>query len=376
MPLVFRKGDPVRTESGETGEVLGWRVCLEGGKWFFFYEVETPSGTFEAREDLLILPEDLIEARLEAEETRKKESARAAEYNASIVSIQYTHDDLAVFRVKPDGAKATYKPGQYTTLGLLGFESRLEGTQKEEPPTDGTTMVRRAYSISHRILDDETGELVPSGQDDFYEFYIVLVRDNGEGNPAPGLTPRLFALKEGNRLQIGKKATGHYTSELMGENTKTVILGGTGTGEAPHMSMISQLLSDGFEGDIVCIEVARFRHDFGYLATHKKLMGRYPNYHYVGLSTRDPDIEKKVYIQGYIGDGMLDELLGYTPEVETTHWFFCGNPKMLGVPQTDKETGVESYPTPLGVIEVLEGLGHTADRGRKNPGNIHYEEYW
>ena len=42
----------------------------------------------------------------------------------------------------------------------------------------------------------------------------------------------------------------------------------------------------------------------------------------------------------------------------------------------DKETGEESYPKPLGVIEVLEGMGHKADRGVKNPGNIHYEEYW
>ena len=105
-------------------------------------------------------------------------------------------------------------------------------------------------------------------------------------------------------------------------------------------------------------------------------MKEHSNYKYIGLATRDPEVKEKVYIQDYISKGMLDDLLGYKPEPESSQWYFCGNPKMLGVPVKDKETGEESYPKPLGVIEVLEGMGHKADRGVKNPGNIHYEEYW
>ncbi len=376
MPNNFRKGDLVKLESGDQGTIENWRVHLDGAKWFFYYTITNSSGNTEVREDLISLPPELLEARIKEEEEQKKEKFRTEKYNATVVSVKSTHEDLAVFRVEPDGDKATYEPGQYTTLGLYSFESRLEGTQQEEPKPEFDTFVQRAYSISHRILDDDTGALVEAGNDDFFEFYIVLVRDNGEGNPAPGLTPRLFEMKEGSRIHIGKKAVGHYTLHHVTDSTKTIILGGTGTGEAPHMAMIAKLLSNDYKGDIVCLEVCRSSADFGYFETHKKLMKEHSNYKYIGLATRDPEVKEKVYIQDYISKGMLDDLLGYKPEPESSQWYFCGNPKMLGVPVKDKETGEESYPKPLGVIEVLEGMGHKADRGVKKPGNIHYEEYW
>ena len=46
---------------------------------------------------------------------------------------------------------------------------------------------------------------------------------------------------------------------------------------------------------------------------------------------------------------------------------------MIGLPET--EDGVETYPTPTGVVELLTEQGFTLDH-RKNPGNIHFEEYW
>ncbi|MCH7493302.1 ferredoxin--NADP reductase [bacterium] len=337
--------------------------------------VETPSGLCEAREDLLHVPVEYLAEREAAEELRRQESVRAAEYNATVVSLDLAHSDLAIFRVAPDSGTAQYEPGQYTTLGLCGFERRVEDTQAEEPPPPSDTLIRRAYSMSHRILGED-GEVEDCGSDPFYEFYIVLVRDNGEGNPAPGLTPRLFGLEKGSRVAIGKKATGHYTLHHLSPETNTVVLGGTGTGEAPHMPMIARLLATGFQGDIVCLEVSRYSRDFGYAETHERVMAKHQNYRYISLSTRDPDVKEKVYIQDYISKGMLRDLLGYEPDPATTHWYFCGNPKMLGVPVTDKETGAESYPSPTGVIEILEGMGHRADRGAKNPGNIHYEEYW
>ena len=41
--------------------------------------------------------------------------------------------------------------------------------------------------------------------------------------------------------------------------------------------------------------------------------------------------------------------------------FLCGNPKMIGVPARDKETGAVTYPQPTGVIEILEQRGFQAD---------------
>jgi ferredoxin--NADP+ reductase len=84
-----------------------------------------------------------------------------------------------------------------------------------------------------------------------------------------------------------------------------------------------------------------------------------------------------VYIQDLIASGELDETLGAPLDPATTHVFLCGNPKMIGVPVRDRDTGARSYPKPVGVIEVLEGRGFAADvAATKFKGNVHFEEYW
>lgn len=106
-------------------------------------------------------------------------------------------------------------------------------------------------------------------------------------------------------------------------------------------------------------------------------MRRYPNYRYLSLTTREAEtVQHKVYIQDLITSGQLEERLGAPLDPARTHVFLCGNPKMIGVAVKDKETGQRVYPSPLGVIEILEKRGFQADQGSKVKGNIHFEEYW
>ena len=192
--------------------------------------------------------------------------------------------------------------------------------------------------------------------------------------PAP--TPRLFALKEGDRLNIGEKIVGHFTAESVKPGDNVVFLG-TGTGEAPHNYMLWDLLRRGHTGRILSACCVRARQDLGYLETHQKLMGQFPNYRYLPLITREPGLAKKVYIQDLITSGVLEEQLGAALDPANTHVFLCGNPKMIGVPVKDKVTGERTYPQPTGVIEILEKRGFQADNAAaKVKGSIHFEEYW
>src|SRR5438552_3600652 len=83
------------------------------------------------------------------------------------------------------------------------------GSRPGAAPAGGATP-RRAYSLSSSILGD-AGRLLDLDATDWLEFYIVLVRETGEPERAPGLTPRLFMLREGDRLQVGDRVTGHFT---------------------------------------------------------------------------------------------------------------------------------------------------------------------
>lgn len=312
---------------------------------------------------------------------------RQKRYNATVVYLRKHHSDLMVLRVKPDAPRQTHKPGQYTTLGLGKWEPRFPGCQEERPKEgDAEKLIRRSYSISCPILTGQGG----AGQDgagqgglidmagvDWLEFYIVLVRDSGDPNRAPELTPRLFMLREGDRVQMGEKIAGHYTTDCV-KPEDTVLLLGTGTGEAPHNYMAWQLLKNGHRGPVLHACCVRYQRDLAYLDTHLQLMKAFPNYKYLSLTTREETNHgHKLYVQDLILGGQIETAIGRALDPASTHVFLCGNPKMIGVPVKDKETGQRVYPPEKGVIEILEGRGFQCDvPAQKIKGNIHFEEYW
>ena len=111
--------------------------------------------------------------------------------------------------------------------------------------------------------------------------------------------------------------------------------------------MLWELLRRGHTGQILSACCVRYARDLGYLATHDRLMGRYPNYKYLPLTTREATADsKKVYIQDLITSGELEEHLGAPLDPARTHVFLCGNPKMIGVPVATRTTGAVTYPQP------------------------------
>jgi ferredoxin--NADP+ reductase len=301
---------------------------------------------------------------------------RRQKYNATVCRLHKVHSDLVILRVRADVPVQPHKPGQYTALGLGYWEPRFPGTPEEAlPATDLVKLARRSYSISCSILD-ERGQLLERDNADWLEFYIVLVRESGKVMP-PALTPRLFLLKEGDRLFMGEKITGHFTLDPVHPDD-TVIFLGTGTGEAPHNYMLWELLRRGHGGRILSACCVRYRRDLGYLTVQEELMRRYPNYLYLPLTTREVENKAcKVYIQDLITSGQLEERLGQALDPRQTHVFLCGNPNMIGVPAKDRDTGARVYPQPPGVIEILETRGFQIDvPSQKIKGNLHYEEYW
>ena len=300
------------------------------------------------------------------------EALRKTHYNATIGYVRRVNNELMVFRVQPEFPLPAYKAGQYTSLGLGYWEPRLEGCQLEElTAAQERQLVKRAYSISSSILGDD-GRLLRPEDENFLEFYVVLVRE-AERRP-PALTPRLFALEEGSRLFVTEKITGHYTLDPLKEGDTALFLS-TGTGEAPHNKMTLELLRRCHTGTICSVVCVRYQKDLAYLAVHEELQQRYSGYRYIALTTREEwNRGQKLYIQDLITSGKLEEQMGRPLDPATTHVFLCGNPKMIGVPQKQKD-GSRAYPEPTGVIEILEKRGFRADQPR-NPGNVHFEEYW
>lgn len=296
-------------------------------------------------------------------------------YNATLVQLIKANPDLAIMRVKPDFPIPKHTAGQYATLGLGAWEPRLPDVPPDVIPSDQQErLIRRAYSISHPILDEN--HLLIREPLPYLEFYIVLLRLTGAGEPS-ALTPRLFMLQEGDRLYLGEKITGHYTCQFV-KPTDTVLFLSTGTGEAPHHFMLWDLLHRGHQGTILSICCVRRAADLGYLQTYRYLTRQFPNVHYIPLTTREPNqFGQKLYIQDLLQSGILEQEYKVSLDPANTHVFLCGNPKMIGAPTLNRQTGERQLPTTLGVVELLSKRGFQTDvLAQKKIGNIHYEEFW
>lgn len=283
--------------------------------------------------------------------------------------------------VVPDGEPMEYEPGQYTILALGGWENRVDGPCQIEDEKQQGKLIKRAYSVSCTMLDDQ-GKLASCTDYDYLEFYITLVvRPDTELSKRPPLTPRLFALKEGDRVHMSRRVVGSYTLDSVKPDDH-VIFAATGTGEAPHNAMAAKLLKNGHKGNIASMTCVRYVGDAGYLAEQKQFEELFPNYRYRLYTTREPEnfdsshpeYVGKRYLQDVIQPGTFEKEFGWAIDPARTHVFLCGNPDMIGIPEKNSEGGYD-FPETKGMIESLTEQGLVLAHGRE-PGNIHFEKYW
>ena len=312
----------------------------------------------------------------DADEVRR---LREQHYNATILERIDSHPDLARFRIRPDSPIPAFEPGQYVALGLGYWEPRLKGTQPEDvPPKRSRKIVRRAYSISCPMLDEE-GNLAPVDAIDYLEFYVTLVRRGATAaSKPPVLTPRLFGKVPGDRVVVEKKITGKYQLGQVSPDD-TVLFMGTGTGEAPHNAMATTLLARGHRGRIINATSIRHRTDAAYLAEHAALMRRFPHYRYFALTTREPEnvdpshpnFVGKMYLQALFTSGRLAEMADDPLDPARTHVFLCGNPDMIGLVPPGA-----ALPTEPGMLPLLSQAGFRDEPGGDVAGCVRYEKYW
>lgn len=357
----------------EPSDVGATEAALASGRVWFMGEDDTPADAPSApshavaRELLAAVFPDVEPPAAPSPLAQRRKHAgvidelRAEHYNATITHFEPTHSDLWVLRVKPDHGSTSHLPGQYASLGLGYWEERIDDAVDPGLDERWDKMVRRSYSISHPIFDEHGYLADGGGRSGELDFYIVLVPPT-DGN-VPGLTPRLALKKPGDRIYLGPKVAGRYTLAPVIDPGCTAIFLSTGTGEAPHNAMVTELLRKGHHGPITSAVSVRQWADLGYREQHEELARRYPNYTYIPVPTREADVPKR-YIQDLVRDGSLGPL-----DPASTHVFLCGNPAMIGLPEDD------GFPVVTGVVELLTEKGFTLD-SRQQRGSIHYEEYW
>lgn len=266
------------------------------------------------------------------------------ELNAVVSQRIEVSPELIILRVVPDGWELPdFTAGQFAVLGLPESAPRSAFADPGKE-TGSNKPVKRAYSIASASKNKE-----------FIEFYITLVRSGR-------LTPRLFAVRPGDRIFLGKKFTGMFTLDMI-EGEPNILLIGTGTGLAPYMSMLRTHLVCGEARKFGIIHGARHSWDLGYRSELITLKHMCSNMTYLPIISR-PKNEVTPWggLTGYVQDAwespVLEKNWGGKPSPEDTHIFLCGGPTMIEH-----------------MISKLEAAGFL-EHTRKNPGNIHAERYW
>ena len=145
-------------------------------------------------------------------------------YNATI-EIFRSNKTSTIFRVHPDMPIRKYIPGQYGSLGLMS-----DSFDK---------LVKRAYSISSSIVDLKSYRIKNRNELNYLEFYINRVPK--QDSKREQITPKLFKLKDGDRVFCGEKIVGHYV--LPDDHSwENIILISSHTGESPNNSIVNSLL--------------------------------------------------------------------------------------------------------------------------------------
>lgn len=267
----------------------------------------------------------------------------AAEMNATVSRVDPINHGLLVVRVVPDEEPPAWSAGQYAVLGLPGSAPRIDYAEPEATPAPPDKLIKRAYSITSSSLRGE-----------YLEFYVALVHSGA-------LTPRLFALREGDRIWLGKKIVGMFTLADVTPGHDIVFVA-TGTGLAPYISMLRSgyRFEDGHR--TVIIHGARVSWDLGYMRELTGMATRWPNLHYLPIIDeieRDPEWPGKVgFVDAYFDDGTLERLLGHPCTPDRTSVFLCGNPLMIqGMERRLVDAGFQVH-------------------SRREPGNIFVEKFW
>jgi ferredoxin-NADP reductase len=244
----------------------------------------------------------------------------APQYNARLVRREDMTESLACFWVRFDGEPTPFEPGQYMTIGVM-VEGRI---------------VQRPYSVaSPPIVAGDEG----------YEFYVRLVQGGT-------FTPLLWQVPIGQAMRmIGPK--GKFLLEPNDDRTHIFI--SSGTGNAPFVSMMRQMLADGSTRPVLFLNGVSYAHELGYrdIVEGWERTGEYP-VRFVPTVSRPNDPANASWLgrTGRVETILAPVLDEMGLDASNSIAYICGNPDMI-----------------LSAEETLLGRGYPPEQVKK-------ELYW
>lgn len=262
------------------------------------------------------------------------------DYNATVTGKILITPDLMILRVRTDSPRDNFIAGQYTTIGVLAGEFRSPNSVLPMEKLPDNYLIKRAYSIASANHETQN-----------FEFYISQVK-SGQ------LTPRLFALSQGRRMWVDENILGVFNLKNTPKDCNIVMIA-TGTGLAPYISFLRSHINDNKNIKMAVIHGAGYPWDLGYYSELQFIQSAFSNFYYFPtlLKADDSWTGLRGYIEEHLNNSILQEKAGIDIDPEKTHFYLCGNPKMV--------QSVSAF------LMKNNYVKHSKDK----PGAMHIEEY-
>ena len=276
-------------------------------------------------------------------------------YNATIKIIKIDKF-YRLIRVYPDDPIKLFSPGQYGSLGLLNEE--------------GKGLIKRPYSISSPIIDIRNKEIKNQKELNYLDFYINYVPKRKDKKEQ--LTPKLFKLKNNDRIFCGGKIVGHYTLPQTAINN--ILFISSHSGESPNNSIINQLLLNEKSVNI-CNIIINQSWESPYKREHKLIAKLYSNYKCILFLDKSKNFNLiNCFIKNFLENNIFEtQKVGFEFDKENILLFICGDPILIGAP-LKKGSWNYIYPD-YGLINILKAFSLEV-KTRFKKGQILYESYW
>jgi ferredoxin--NADP+ reductase len=261
-------------------------------------------------------------------------------YNSTVTGKIMITPDLMILRVRTDSSRDQFIAGQYTKIGLLGSESRSPNSVMPVEKTPDTQLIKRAYSIASANRETQN-----------FEFYISQVKSGM-------LTPRLFNLTQGRRMWVDTDILGFFNLNDTPKDCNIVMVA-TGTGLAPYISFLRSHISENQNIKMAVFHGAAYPWDLGYYSELKFIEGAFQNFFYFPTLLKSDNTWTGLtgYIEKHLENRLLEDTAGIEVNPDKTHFYLCGNPKM-----------VESVSNFLSERNYNKNTAHQV-------GSLHVEEY-
>jgi ferredoxin--NADP+ reductase len=158
-------------------------------------------------------------------------------------------------------------------------------------------------------------------------------------------------------MWVDDKILGIFTLNQTPENCNIVMVA-TGTGLAPYISFLRSHVRDHQNINLAIIHGAAYPWDLGYFSELDLLQSTFSNFFYFPtlLKADDSWTGLRGYIEEHLKSGELEKA-GIEVNPNKTHFYLCGNPKMV--------SSVTAF------LEKKKYTKHT----KKKAGALHIEEY-